>query len=200
MVEKVYVHPSALCESNEVGVGTKLWAFSHVMKGAVVGEDCNLGDHAFVETGAVIGSGVTIKNQVLIWEGVTIADGAFIGPGVKFTNDRYPRSPRLSLSAVATRYAKKSSWLCHTYVGEGASLGAGVVVAPGIRIGRFATIAAGAVVTKDVKDFSLMLGNPSRSQGWVCRCGVPLRNQVKDRFLCECGDKYELSEVGLILL
>ena len=98
-----FVHRLALCESDSVGDGTRIWAFAHVMHGAVVGRDCNIGDHAFIESGAVVGDRVTVKNGVLIWDGVTIADEAFIGPGVIFTNDRHPRSPRMPAAAALRR-------------------------------------------------------------------------------------------------
>ena len=97
-----YVHPKALCESTEIGEGTRIWAFAHVMKGAKIGCHCNIGDAAFIESGAVLGDRVTIKNQVMVWDGVTIEDDVFVGPGVIFTNDMFPRSPRMP--EIATRY------------------------------------------------------------------------------------------------
>jgi UDP-2-acetamido-3-amino-2,3-dideoxy-glucuronate N-acetyltransferase len=166
-----FVHRLALCESEAVGDGTRIWAFAHVMPGAVVGRDCNVGDHAFIESGAVVGDRVTIKNNVLVWEGVTIADDAFIGPGVIFTNDRFPRSPRMP--AAAARYATRSNWLLPTHVGRGASLGGGAVIAPGISIGEYALVGAGAVVTRDVAPHALVVGNPARMIGHVCQCGQP---------------------------
>jgi UDP-2-acetamido-3-amino-2,3-dideoxy-glucuronate N-acetyltransferase len=164
-----FIHRLALCESDTVGDGTRIWAFAHVMAGAVVGRDCNIGDHAFIETGAVVGNRVTIKNHVVVWDGVTIADDAFIGPTVIFTNDRLPRSPRMP--AAARRYANRSSWLLPTKVGRGASLGGGAVIVPGVSIGEFAMIGAGAVVTRDVPPHSLVVGQPARPIGWVCQCG-----------------------------
>src|SRR2546423_1628096 len=117
----VFVHPNAVCESEQVGPGTRIWAFAHVMKGAVVGRDCNIGGHAFIEAGARIGDRVTVKNQTMVWNGVEIADDAFIGPGVSFTNDAYPRSARMPHAAVALRYADQSRWLARTRVEVGAS-------------------------------------------------------------------------------
>src|SRR5260370_24218425 len=104
---RIFVHRLALCESDEVGAGTQIWAFAHVMNGAVIGRDCNIGDHTFIETGARIGDRVTIKNQAMVWDGVEIEDDVFIGPGVSFTNDEFPRSPRTRLPAVAARYSSR---------------------------------------------------------------------------------------------
>jgi acetyltransferase-like isoleucine patch superfamily enzyme len=167
-----FIHPQALCESDAVGTGTRIWAFAHVMRGAVVGADCNLGDGAFIESGAVLGNRVTLKNQVMVWDGVTIADDAFIGPGVIFTNDRFPRSPRME--RVKGRYADAEHWRLATHVARGASLGAGAIILPGVKIGEFATVGSGAVVTRDVKPFQLVAGNPAVGRGWVCFCGMRL--------------------------
>jgi UDP-2-acetamido-3-amino-2,3-dideoxy-glucuronate N-acetyltransferase len=165
-------HATALVESADIGEATRIWAFAHVLQGARIGAHCNIGDHCFIESGVVIGDRVTIKNGCMLWEGVSIDDGAFVGPGVVFTNDRYPRSPRLAQAAA--RYAHKENWLVSTRVREGASLGAGAVIAPGVTVGRYAMIAAGAVVTKDVADHTLVRGNPARPAGHVCICGQTL--------------------------
>jgi len=185
----VYVHPQALCESERVGAGTRVWAFAHVMAGAVVGADCNIGGGAFVEKGAVLGDRVTLKNQVMVWDGVTIEDDAFIGPGVVFTNDLYPRSPRMR--EVAERYRAHAAWLRPTLVGQGASLGAGAVILPGLHIGRHAVIAAGAVVTRDVLPQALVVGNPARQRGWACVCGAPLSETLICR---QCQTAYRLVD------
>jgi acetyltransferase-like isoleucine patch superfamily enzyme len=183
-----FIHPQAICESDSVGGGTRVWAFAHVMRGAVVGTDCNLGDGAFVESGAVLGNRVTIKNQVMVWNGVTIGDDAFIGPGVIFTNDRLPRSPRMEI--VKERYAKPDRWRLATRVARGASLGAGAVILPGVTIGEFAMVGAGAVVTRDVKPFQLVAGNPAVSRGWVCVCGM----RLEESLVCgSCHAAYQLD-------
>jgi acetyltransferase-like isoleucine patch superfamily enzyme len=188
MEAEVFVHRLALNESESVGHGTRIWAFAHVMRGAVVGADCNIGDHAFIEGGAVIGNGVTIKNGVCIWDGVRVADHAFIGPGAMFTNDLYPRSPRAPVAR--DRYSKKEQWLVPTEICEGASIGASAVIRAGIAIGRYATIAAGATVTRSVPDFGLVAGNPARLIGHVCMCGRPL---PKNLDCVNCNRVYEKS-------
>ena len=181
-LEGVSIHPMALCESDSVGTGTRVWAFAHVMRGAVVGRDCNVGEGAFVEGGAVVGDRVTLKNQVLVWEGVTIEDDVFVGPGVIFTNDRRPRSPRMN--AARQRYSEKSSWLEKTTVRRGASLGAGAVIVCGLEIGEFAMVAAGSVVASGVLPYALVVGNPARRIGWICSCGTKLSPELTCR---ECG-------------
>jgi UDP-2-acetamido-3-amino-2,3-dideoxy-glucuronate N-acetyltransferase len=190
-----FVHPLALCESKTVGAGTQIWAFAHIMAGAVVGRDCNIGGHAFIEAGARIGDRVTVKNQAMVWEGVEIGDDVFIGPGASFTNDVFPRSPRMRLPAVAARYKNKARWLLRTRVAAGASLGAGCVVLAGVKIGAHATIAAGSVIIRDVAAHALMVGVPAVRKGWVCRCGARL---IEARiWRCpQCGETYDEHVAG----
>lgn len=185
----IFIHPNALCESEAVGAGTRIWAFAHVMRDARIGALCNIGDHAFIESGVVIGDRVTVKNRSMIFEGAVIADDVFIGPGVIFTNDSYPRSPRMAgAPGVEKRYANKANWLRGARVGRGASLGAGAVILPGIEIGEFALVAAGAVVTRNVPAHALVSGNPARRTGWVCACGKKL-NPVTEGFHCSDCDR-----------
>ena len=195
----VFVHPQALCESDEVGAGTQIWAFAHVMKGAASGRDCNIGDHAFIETGARIGDRVTIKNQAMVWDGVEIEDDVFIGPGVSFTNDAFPRSPRMRLPAVAARYRGKAGWLLRTRVENGASIGARCVILAGATIGAYAMVAAGAVVTREVSAHALVAGMPAKGVGWVCRCGTRLLPVRAAAWRCpQCGERFSerLAEKG----
>jgi UDP-2-acetamido-3-amino-2,3-dideoxy-glucuronate N-acetyltransferase len=170
----VFVHPRGLCESLDVGEGTRVWAFAHVLPGAVVGTDCNVCDGAYIEGGAVVGNRVTVKNQVLIFEGVTIEDDVFLGPAMVFTNDLRPRA----------HIKRGSDALLPTRVRRGATLGAGVVVVCGITIGANAFIGAAAVVAKDVPAHAFLVGNPARRIGWACTCG----ERLPDNLRCtECG-------------
>jgi UDP-2-acetamido-3-amino-2,3-dideoxy-glucuronate N-acetyltransferase len=176
----VYVHPHGLCESSKVGPGTRVWAFAHVLDGAVIGRDCNICDHAFVESGAVLGDRVTVKNGVMIWDGVTVESDVFLGPGVTFTNDLRPRRTDKPFTPV------------QTLVRHGASLGASVTVVCGTVIGRYAFAAAGSVVTTDVPDHAWVAGVPARVKGYVCRCGLPL----EDDLVCSCGRTYSRAPDG----
>jgi acetyltransferase-like isoleucine patch superfamily enzyme len=184
-----FIHPKALVETDDVGEGTRVWAFAHLMAGARVGRHCNVGGHAFVEAGAVIGDNVTLKNNVCVWMGVTLEDDVFVGPNVCFTNDRYPRSPRMA--EVRDRYASTAGWLSPTVVERGASIGAGAVILAGVRLGRYSMVAAGAVVTADVKPFALAIGAPARRVGYVCRCGRRLPGDRLTYFCEACGETTE---------
>jgi acetyltransferase-like isoleucine patch superfamily enzyme len=181
-----YYHPAALVETDDVGLGTRVWAFAHVMRGARVGICCNIGDHAFLEAGAVVGNNVTLKNNVCIWAGITLEDDVFVGPNATFTNDRYPRSPRMP--QVAARYETPERWLSPTVVERGVSIGANATIVPGIRIGRYSMIAAGSVVTANVPPFSLMVGAPARVVGCVCRCGQKLLGNYRVTACDVCGE------------
>ena len=180
----VVVHPDARCESLQVGAGTHIWAFAHVLDGAIIGTDCNLGDGVFVEGGARIGDRVTVKNAALIWNGVTIGDEVFIGPRVTFTNDRTPRSQR------GGAHRPTETWLTPTVVECGASLGANVTVVAGVRIGAYAMIGAGTVVTRDVPPHGLVLGNPGRLVGWVAHDGTRLDAEL----VATSGAQYRFSD------
>lgn len=168
---------SYIDEGAVVGDGTKIWHFCHIQKGAVIGKDCSLGQNVNIGNNVKIGNGVRIQNNVSVYEGVEIEDNVFCGPSCVFTNVVTPRA-HFPVHGV---YAK-------TLIKEGASLGANSTVVCGHTIGKSAMIAAGAVVTKDVKDFALMAGMPARQIGWVCECGKRLHDGMK----CECGRNYEI--------
>ncbi len=176
MTDSTQVHPQALVECETIGQGTRIWAFAHVMKGATLGADCNVGDHAFLETGSRVGNNVTIKNHVCIWEGIIIEDEVFLGPHVVFTNDKYPRSPRMN--RIANRYQQKETWLESTVVKQGSSIGANSTIMPGITLGAYCMIAAGSIVTRNVEPHALVAGSPARRVGTVCFCGLKMSPQA----------------------
>ncbi|MDE0865584.1 MAG: acyltransferase [Rubripirellula sp.] len=181
------IHPRALVDDPQcLGTGTAVWAFAHVMAGAQVGAQCNIGDHAFIESGAKVGDRVTIKNQVLLWEGVTIEDDVFVGPRATFTNDRYPRSARME--QAREKYSAKENWLLRTTVRQGCSIGANATICPGLELGRYSMIAAGAVVTADVEPYSLVMGIPARHVGYSCGCGERLTGHYKHANCEHCGE------------
>lgn len=183
--EAPHVHPSALVESDQVGAGTQVWAFAHIMNGAVVGEYCKVGEHSFIESGAKLGNRVTVKNGCLIWHGVHIGDDVFVGPGVVFTNDMTPR----------VRYQTTAEDWLETEIADRASIGANSTILSGIRIGRNSMIGAGSVVTRDVRDHALVAGNPAQQMGWVCDCGARLAAD----FSCpQCGRSFKERERGLV--
>lgn len=150
-----FIHPQALVETERIGKGTRIWAFAHVLQGAVIGEDCNVCDHTFVENDVVVGDRVTIKAGVQLWDGITIEDDVFIGPNSTFTNDRFPRSKQ---------YPEAFS---RTMIRKGASIGANATILPDLTVGQFAMVGAGAVVTKDVPPYAIVVGNPARIIGYV---------------------------------
>lgn len=160
-----YVHPQGICESENVGEGTRVWAFAHVLPGARIGADCNICDHVFVENDVLIGDRVTIKSGVQVWDGVTLADDVFVGPNVTFTNDPMPRSKTFPVEFATT------------VVARGASLGGGSVILPGVHIGRSAMVGAGAVVTRDVPPNAVVVGNPARIVGYVDSKSEPARGE-----------------------
>ncbi len=147
-------HPQAIVESEQVGAGTRIWAFAHVLPGARIGRDCNLCDGVFVENEVVVGDRVTIKNGVQLWDGIVLEDDTFVGPNATFTNDAFPRSQR--------PFKLKT-----TVVRRGASIGANCTILPGLTIGEYAMVGAGSVVTRDVPPGAIVVGNPARIRGFV---------------------------------
>jgi len=150
-----FSHPNAIIETKQIGKGTRLWAFVHVLPQAVIGEDCNLCDHTFIENDVIVGNRVTIKSGVQLWDGITIEDDVFIGPNATFTNDPFPRSKQYPTSFT------------RTLIKKGASIGANATILPGLVIGQYAMVGAGAVVTKDVPAYAKVIGNPARIVGYV---------------------------------
>ncbi len=148
--ERYFVHPHGICESKNIGQRTRVWAFTHVLPGAKIGDDCNICDHVFIENEVVVGNRVTIKCGVQLWDGVTLEDDVFIGPNATFTNDPFPRS-----KVYPETFTK-------TLVKRGASIGANATILSGLTIGENAMVGAGAVVTKDVPPGMVVVGNPAR--------------------------------------
>lgn len=178
--QPAFIHPSALCETDRIGAGTRIWAFAHLMPGAVVGADCNVCDHVFIESGARVGDRVTVKNNVLLWDGVTVEDDVFLGPNVVFTNDLVPRAMN----------KKRRNELSPTLVRRGATIGANATIVCEIVIGESALVGAGSVVVVDVPAHALVVGNPARRIAWVCSCGERLDGSLG----CACGQRFTLID------
>lgn len=175
-----FAHANALIDEGvSVGKGSRVWAFAHLATGAIVGEDCNICDHTFLEGGVRLGNRVTVKCGVYLWNGVVVEDDVFIGPAAVFTNDDRPRSRKYLAADLKTRLR------------EGCSIGANSTTLPNLTIGRWAMVGAGAVVTHDVPDHALVVGNPARWREWVCRCGEKLTPAAGGLLNCQCGRSYE---------
>jgi UDP-2-acetamido-3-amino-2,3-dideoxy-glucuronate N-acetyltransferase len=179
---KKQIHASAQIEGASIGSGTRVWQFCVILPEAQIGCDCNICAHVLIESDVVIGSRVTVKSGVQLWDGTRIEDDVFIGPNATFTNDRAPRS-------------RKRRSLLVTRVQRHATIGANATILPGLTIGTAAMVSAGAVVTRDVPDHALMMGNPARRRGWVCLCGETLRD---GGLSCRCGKRYKRGVSGLV--
>ncbi|MCD4699260.1 MAG: N-acetyltransferase [Phycisphaerae bacterium] len=186
--EKPYfVHESSYVDEGAViGAGTKVWHFSHVMSGAIIGKGCSIGQNVNIGGKAIIGDNVKVQNNVSIYDNVTLQDDTFCGPSMVFTNVFNPRS----------HVSRKDEYM-DTLVKRGATIGANATVVCGNTIGSYALIGSGAVVTTDVPDYALVYGNPARQHGWACRCGAKL-DLAGDAAVCpECGLEYKLAKGAL---
>lgn len=164
MEKKYFVHESSYVDDNvKIGDGTKIWHFSHVMSNSEMGEKCNIGQNVVISPGVKLGNGVKIQNNVSVYTGVICEDDVFLGPSCVFTNVINPRS-----------FIERKAEYRETIIGKGASIGANVTIVCGHNIGKFALIGAGAVVTKNIPDYALVMGNPARIKGYVCKCGEKL--------------------------
>jgi UDP-2-acetamido-3-amino-2,3-dideoxy-glucuronate N-acetyltransferase len=181
--EDFFVHDTSLVEQPcQIGKGTKVWHFCHIMPNVTIGEKCVLGQNVYVAKGVKIGNNVKIENNVSVFEGVTLEDDVFCGPSCVFTNVINPRS-----------YISRRNEFKLTLVKKGATIGANATIVCGNNIGQYAFIGAGGVVTKDVPDYALVYGNPARVHGWVCKCGVELNAEGNVLSCPECGSEYTLK-------
>jgi len=165
-----FVHESSYVdEPCEIGTGTKIWHFSHVMKDCVIGTDCNIGQNVVISSGCVVGSNVKIQNNVSVYTGVILEDDVFCGPSIVFTNVINPRS-----------HVSRKDEYRSTRVQRGATIGANATIICGITLGCYSFVGAGTVVTRDVPDYAMVYGNPGRVMGWLCNCGHKLALKVND--------------------
>ena len=180
-----FIHDTSIIDDDVIiGSGTKIWHFSHIQRGAVIGNNCILGQNVYVSSNVRIGNYVKVQNNVSIYEGVVLENYVFCGPSMVFTNDLTPRC----------KYPKKQAEYKKTLVKEGASIGANATIICGHTIGKCSFIAAGAVVTHDVPDYALVAGIPAKRTGWICECGVIL---CKDLYCSACGRIYLQKVFGL---
>lgn len=172
-MSKFFAHPTAIIDRGaHIGNGTKIWHFTHVREGAAIGESCVIGQNCYIASRCAVGSGVKIQNNVSLYDLVTLEDNVFVGPSAVFTNDLNPRAP----------YPKQGNWI-PTLVREGATIGANATILCGITIGKWALVACGAVVTRDVPNYAVVKGNPAQQDGWICECGTKL---IFDRNTAVC--------------
>jgi UDP-2-acetamido-3-amino-2,3-dideoxy-glucuronate N-acetyltransferase len=185
-----FAHESAYVDDGcTIGAGTKIWHFSHVMSGAVIGERCNIGQNVVISPDVVLGSNVKVQNNVSVYTGVILDDDVFCGPSMVFTNVVNPRS----------HVVRKHEYQ-RTHVGRGASLGANCTVVCGHDIGQYAFIGAGAVVTRPIPAYALVVGNPGRITGWVCACGIKLASGATppaSAACASCGTRYRTDLMGV---
>lgn len=183
MIESYYVHESSIIDNDvKIGNNTKIWHFCHVQNGAVIGENCTIGQNVYIGKNVKIGNNVKIQNNVSVYEGVSIEDNVFIGPSVVFTNDPFPRSVHADGNEVKYK---------ETHIEFGASIGANATVVCGHTVGKYALVAAGAVVTKNVAPYILVAGIPARQKRYVCECGQPLNAEL----CCDkCRAAYSMAD------
>lgn len=184
MEKEYFAHETAIVDDGcKIGKGTKIWHFSHIMSGSVLGENCNVGQNVVISPGVILGRNVKVQNNVSIYTGVICEDDVFLGPSMVFTNVINPRSAVI----------RKDSYL-KTIVEKGASIGANATIVCGNKIGTFAFIGAGAVVTKEVKPYALVIGNPARQTGWMSEFGHKLKFDESGKAVCpESGTLYRLE-------
>ncbi|NBJ02540.1 N-acetyltransferase [Lachnospiraceae bacterium] len=186
-MRKVKIHESASVDlSAKIGLGTSIWQNCIIQDDVIIGEMCNIGANVFIEKGVRIGKGVKIKNNIAIYTGVVIEDDVFFGPNCVFTNVINPRS-----------FISRKQEFKETVLKKGATIGANATIICGHTIGKYSMVGAGTVVAHDVKDYSLVVGNPDRQIGFVCKCGCRLDKEYR---CCECGKEYKMINSTLISL
>ncbi len=187
MAEQFFAHESCcIDEGCAIGARTRIWHFSHIMRGCAIGEQCNIGQNVVISPGVVLGNGVKVQNNVSVYTGVVCEDDVFLGPSCVFTNVVNPRA-----------FISRKDEFRETRIKRGASVGANATIVCGHTVGRYAMVGAGCVVTKDVPDYGLVCGVPGRLAGYVCRCGVGISFE-EGRAVCPaCGERYEQDEKTL---
>ena len=181
------IHPLADVQSKHIGEGTTVWQFSVILQDAVIGNDCNINCHTFIENDVSIGNNVTVKSGIYLWDGITIEDDVFLGPNVVFTNDLRPRS-------------KQRIVFEKTIIRKGASIGANSTILAGVTIGCYAMSGIGSVITRDVPNHALVYGNPARVHGWVDENGTKLQALENSIWISPSGIKFKENEKGLVRL
>ena len=188
------VHPTAeVSDRANIGDGASIWHQAQVREGATVGPGCIIGKGVYIGADVSLGAHCKVQNYSCVYEGNTLEDGVFVGPEVVFTNDRYPRA----INADGTLKAASDWELEGTLVKYGAAIGSRSVILPGLTIGRWALVAAGSVVTRDVEDHAIVAGNPARFRGWACVCARPLSDQL---ICASCLRRYQRTDSGLVTL
>lgn len=185
MEKKTFIHPTAEVDAgSEIGTGTRIWHWCHIMDGVKIGKNCNIGENAFLETGVCLGDNVKVKNNVALYTGIVCEDDVFLGPNCVFTNVANPRS-----------FIERKSEFKKTVIRKGATIGANATIVCGNDIGQYAFVGAGSVVTKSVPDYTMVIGNPAKHYAFVCKCGCKLDLNL----ICtSCGAKYVADEENII--
>lgn len=190
MGKETFIHTSAVVdEPMEIGGGTKIWHFTHIMSGARIGENCIIGQNVFIGSGAILGNNIKVQNNVSIFDGVILEDDVFCGPSMVFTNVFNPRS-----------FISRKKEFRKTLVRKGSTIGANVTIVCGNTIGQYAFIGAGSVVTKDIPDYALVYGNPGKVKGWVCQCAEEIVFRSEKSACAACGKRYRKDSEGVRLI
>lgn len=191
----VRIHQTAdVSDQAEIGEGTSIWHESQVRERVHIGSNCILGKGVYVDFDVTIGNNCKIQNRASVYHGTTLADGVFVGPHVIFTNDKLPRA----INPDGSRKSDDDWEVGPIHVNTGASLGAGSIILPGVTVGKFALVGSGAVVTKDVADYAIVVGNPARQVGYACACGTKLESVGNTNSCGKCGRNYQMADGTLV--